>query len=367
MAQPRRRKAGISSNSALLSRPLPRGGARTCSRSTDTSWPPPAMASPAGGSGRFRRGRRDRGRCIRVHGRGEGGGAAYGHGGSIDALDDGMNACVHGLRRLHRNRLGVIARQLHPPSGAPACEAPLLTADGSATPIRVIAAAFRRIVYRCIRRHLLRFGGGCPLYTHPRRSSSTATGIEGAEAGRRPGDGRGAALGRDPGGHAVAVSEGVLHRLGDVRLLLLGLRLRPGLAQRFAGDGEDAVLAQPRPQQIGGPELIAVAADGGGEIDVEPGDGRFDLGRALGSNASWPFSVRATQDANRVRLSRSGSARSSAKASASGRPVQSSFCAARSISRCFSPTLMVPKASSLTRMAGRSGVSVALMSSASSW
>ena len=29
-------------------------------------------------------------------------------------------------------------------------------------------------------------------------------------------------------------------------------------------------------------------------------------GRALGSNASWPFSVRATQDANRVRLSRSG-------------------------------------------------------------
>ena len=35
MAQPRRRKAGISSNSAPLSWPLPRGGARTCSRSTE--------------------------------------------------------------------------------------------------------------------------------------------------------------------------------------------------------------------------------------------------------------------------------------------------------------------------------------------
>ena len=82
-------------------------------------------------------------------------------------------------------------------------------------------------------------------------------------------------------------------------------------------------------------------------------------GRALGSNASWPFSVRATQDANRVRLSRSGSACSSAKASESDRPAQLSSCADRSISRCFSPTLMVPKASSLTRMAGRFGVSAA--------
>ena len=78
------------------------------------------------------------------------------------------------------------------------------------------------------------------------------------------------------------MGESVLHRLGDLRLLLLGLRLRPGLAQRPAGDGEDAVLAQTRPQQIGGPDLIAVAADGGGEVDVEPGDGRFDLGPGLG-------------------------------------------------------------------------------------
>ena len=36
VVQPRRRKAGISSNSALLSWPLPRGGARTCSRSTES-------------------------------------------------------------------------------------------------------------------------------------------------------------------------------------------------------------------------------------------------------------------------------------------------------------------------------------------
>ena len=229
---------------------------------------------------RFRRGRRDRGRCFRVHGRGECGGAAFGHGGSIDALDDGMNACVHALRRLHRNRLGVIAR------GCSALRCPGLrgaVVDGRwiGDAIRVIAAAFRRIVDRCIRRHLLLFGGGCPLDI-TRVVVVDGNRIEGAEPGRRPGDRRGAALGRDPGGHAVAVSEGFLHRLGDVGLLLLGLRLRPGLAQRFAGDGEDAVLAQPRPQQIGGPELIAVAADGGGEIDVEPGDGRFDLSPGLG-------------------------------------------------------------------------------------
>ena len=50
-------------------------------------------------------------RGIRVHVRGECGGAAFGHGGSIDALDEGLNACVHGLRRLHRSGIGVIVRQ----------------------------------------------------------------------------------------------------------------------------------------------------------------------------------------------------------------------------------------------------------------
>ena len=85
-------------------------------------------------------------------------------------------------------------------------------------------------------------GAGRPLVAR-RAFVIDGAGIEGAEAGRRPGDRRGAAVGRDPGGDAVAVGEGVLHRLGDIGLLLLGLRLRPGLAQRPAGDGEDAVLA----------------------------------------------------------------------------------------------------------------------------
>ena len=67
-----------------------------------------------------------------------------------------------------------------------------------------------------------------------------------------------------------------------VHIVRPSLRLRPGLAQRLAGDGEDAVLAQPRPQQIGGPDLIAVASDSGGEVDVEPGHGRFDLRPGLG-------------------------------------------------------------------------------------
>ena len=62
-------------------------------------------------AGRFRRGRRDRRRGIRVHGRGGCGGAAFGHGGSIDALDDGINACVHGTRRLRLSGIGDIVRR----------------------------------------------------------------------------------------------------------------------------------------------------------------------------------------------------------------------------------------------------------------
>ena len=218
-------------------------------------------------------------RGIAVLGRGERGGAAFGHGRCINALDDGMNACVHGLGRLHRSGMGVIVQQ------RTGLEIPGLRGFGvdarwiRATVFRRIAQ--RRILQRRIRCRRLRFGGGCPLVIC-RGAVVDGARIEGAEAGRRPGDGRGAALGRDPGGNPVAVGEGVLHRPGDLRLLLLGLRLRPGLAQRFAGDGEDAVLAQPRPQQIGGPDLIAVAPDSGGEIDVEPGHGRFDLRPGLG-------------------------------------------------------------------------------------
>ena len=94
VVQPRRRNAGISSSSALLSWPLPRGGCHdlfrlhrhvaTAARDGDAHGVMIARA------GRFRRGRRDRRRGIRVHGRGECGGAAFGHGGSLDALDDGI-------------------------------------------------------------------------------------------------------------------------------------------------------------------------------------------------------------------------------------------------------------------------------------
>ena len=134
-----------------------------------------------------------------------------------------------------------------------------------------------------------------------------------------------------------------------------------------AGDGEDAVLAQTRPQQIGCPDLIAVAADCSGKVDVEPGHGRFDLRPGFGFERQ--LALQRARDAGceqgplvmfgkRAQLGR--------RPRRQDRQVQSSFCPARSILRCFSPTLMVPKASSLTRMAGRSGVSAALMSSASS-
>ena len=86
----------------------------TCSGSTGTLlWPPrygDAHGVMIARTGRFRHGGCDRRLGIRVHGRGECGGAAFGHGGSIDALDDGMNACVHGTRRLHRSGFRIIAR-----------------------------------------------------------------------------------------------------------------------------------------------------------------------------------------------------------------------------------------------------------------
>ena len=235
----------------------------------------------AGGRvGRFRHRRRDRRHGIAVLGRGECAGAAFGHGGSIDALDDGMKACVHGFLCLHRSGISVIVRQCIGLRSL-GLRGVVVDARWIGATVDVIAIIFRRTTQRRICHSRLRFGGGCPLVIS-RGAVVDGARIEGAEPGRCPGDGRGAALGRDPGGDAAAVGECVLHRLGDLRLLLLGLRLRPGLTQRLAGDGEDAVLAQPRPQQIGGPDLIAVAPDSGGEIDVEPGHGRFDFGPGFG-------------------------------------------------------------------------------------
>ena len=154
-------------------------------------------------AGRFRCGRRDRRSGIRVHGRGECGGAAIGHGGSIDALDDGLNTCVHGLLCLRLSGIGDIVRR----------STGLRIPGLRGVAVGVIAIIFRRSAQRRVCRSRLRFGGGCPPVTR-RAFVIDGAGIEGAEAGRRPGDRRGAAVGRDPGGDAVAVGEGVLHRLG---------------------------------------------------------------------------------------------------------------------------------------------------------
>ena len=164
----------------------------TCSGSTGTLLPPPAPAASG-------RGRRDRRRGIRVHGRGEYGGAAIGHGGSIDALDDGLNTCVHGLLCLRRSGIGDIVRR-STSLRFPGLRGVAVGARWIGATVGVIAIIFRRIAQRRVCHSRLRFGGGCPLVTRHAFVIGGA-GIEGAEARRRPGDGRGAALGRDPGGH----------------------------------------------------------------------------------------------------------------------------------------------------------------------
>ena len=87
-------------------------------------------------------------------------------------------------------------------------------------------------------------------------------------------------------------------------------------------------------------------------------------GRAFASKASWPLSVRATQAANSRFLSLGASALSAAKDSwRSSISSQSKGSEERSASMA-SPGLQSPKASSLTRSGGRSGVSRMAMSSA---
>ena len=90
-------------------------------------------------------------------------------------------------------------------------------------------------------------------------------------------------------------------------------------------------------------------------------------GRAWGSKASWPFTVRATQAANSACLSASGNALSAAKDS------PSSAISSQSNDRCersasmASPGDQSAKSSSFMRMLGRSGVSLTAMSRAWSW
>ena len=63
----------------------------------------------------------------------------------------------------------------------------------------------------------------------------------------------------------------------------------------------------------------------GGEVDAEPGDRSLPVpGGRRDSKASWPFTVRAAQAANRLCLPASGNALSAAKASPSSSMVSQS-------------------------------------------
>ena len=145
-------------------------------------------------AGRFRRGRRDRRRGIRVHGRGECGGAAFGHGGSIDALDDGINACVHGTRRLRLSGIGDIVRRS---TGLriPGLRGVAVGARWIGATVGVIASIFRRIAQRRVCHSRLRFGGRlsprhqprrCRRRCRYRRRGSRAASRRSQRRGRRP-------------------------------------------------------------------------------------------------------------------------------------------------------------------------------------
>ena len=71
-------------------------------------------------------------------------------------------------------------------------------------------------------------------------------------------------------------------RRRDLRLLALRMRSRPGLPQGRAGDRQQPVLAQARPQQAGCPHRGRVGPDSGGEVDVEPRHRRLGLGPRTG-------------------------------------------------------------------------------------
>ena len=90
-------------------------------------------------------------------------------------------------------------------------------------------------------------------------------------------------------------------------------------------------------------------------------------GRAPCSKASWPFTVRAAQAANRLCLPASGKALSAAKASPSSSMASQSNGSDERSASMASPGLIAAKASSLALSGGRSGVSRTAMSRAWSW
>ena len=101
--------------------------------------------------------------------------------------------------------------------------------------------------------------------------------------------------GGSPGG------EGGFHRFGQRGLLVLGPRRRPGEAEHRAGDVENARLGNPRPQHRRRRADMGLAKSMSSLATVASSSGR-----AWGSKASWPFTVRATQAANSASLSARG-------------------------------------------------------------
>ena len=87
-------------------------------------------------------------------------------------------------------------------------------------------------------------------------------------------------------------------------------------------------------------------------------------GRAWGSKANCPFTVRATEAANSACLSASGNARSAAKDSPSSSMVNQSHGKLERSASIASPGLQAPKSSSFMRVVGRSAVSLIAISSA---
>ena len=136
---------------------------------------------------------------------------------------------------------------------------------------------------------------------------------------------------------------------------------------RFAGDGEDSVLAQPRPQQIGGPDVITIAADSGREVDVKPCDGRFDLGPGLGFERQ--LTLQHARDTGREQgpFVLFGKCPQFGEGLGIGQAGPVELLRGTVDLEVLLADIDGAESIVVDRMAGRSGVSVALMSSASSW
>ena len=118
-----------------------------------------------------------------------------------------------------------------------------------------------------------------PPVPPPRRlsgSSSTRPVSNAANPRRQPGERRRMVVGMQPE-RRIAGREGLLHRLGEVWLLVLRPIRGPGRAQHRAGDVENPALVDPRPQHVRRGAHMA------GEVDIEPGDRDLQFGTPPGA------------------------------------------------------------------------------------